>query len=110
VRSVTRAHLPMPAFIMSAIRLMKRARISGDSRSSLISKVVHGGFGHPVAFARSRWELLLEVTGDAGARQFFRDLPMIQVAVGGNVPRDVDTPEDLAKLHHVNDRNGPAPA
>jgi molybdenum cofactor cytidylyltransferase len=52
--------------------------------------------GHPVAFARSVWPGLVELRGDRGARDVLADLGVVEVAVAGPRPRDLDTPEALA--------------
>jgi molybdenum cofactor cytidylyltransferase len=54
------------------------------------------GPGHPVAFARRVWPRLVEVTGDQGARQLLAGLAVTEVPTTGPLPRDIDTPEDLA--------------
>jgi molybdenum cofactor cytidylyltransferase len=54
------------------------------------------GPGHPVAFARRVWPRLVEVTGDQGARQLLAELHVEEVRAAGPVPRDIDTPGDLA--------------
>ena len=51
--------------------------------------------GHPVAFARSFWPRLLELRGDQGARELLTTVPVVEVAVPGAAPRDVDTPDGL---------------
>lgn len=54
--------------------------------------------GHPVAFARELFDQLTGVSGDAGARHLLGDLDLAHVLVGGTVPDDVDTVEDLARI------------
>jgi molybdenum cofactor cytidylyltransferase len=53
------------------------------------------GAGHPVAFARRVWPRVATVTGDRGARDLLADLTLVEVAVSGVAPRDVDRPDDL---------------
>jgi len=60
--------------------------------------------GHPVAFDRSVWAQLLEVTGDRGAQQLFDRLPVTPVRVAGPAPTDIDTPADLTALRDRRDR------
>lgn len=59
------------------------------------------GPSHPVAFGRLSWDRLLQVTGDQGAREVLRELPVVEVPVDTPAPRDVDTPEDLDALRAV---------
>jgi molybdenum cofactor cytidylyltransferase len=54
--------------------------------------------GHPVAFAPSLLPRLRAIEGDRGARGVLRDVDTVEVAHAGPVPRDVDTPADLAEL------------
>jgi phosphoribosylaminoimidazole-succinocarboxamide synthase len=56
------------------------------------------GPSHPVAFARPVWPRLLHVRGDQGARALFGDLDVVEVAVPGPMPVDLDRPEDLTAL------------
>jgi molybdenum cofactor cytidylyltransferase len=51
--------------------------------------------GHPVAFARRVWPRVAAVTGDRGARDLLTDLAVVEVAVAGVAPRDVDRPDEL---------------
>jgi CTP:molybdopterin cytidylyltransferase MocA len=53
-----------------------------------------GRRGVPAYFPRSMFERLIELRGDAGAREMLKDAPAVQLA-GGEM--DVDTAEDLAK-------------
>lgn len=53
------------------------------------------GPGHPVLFDRSVWPALAELTGDIGARDLLRALPVAEVAVDAACPPDVDRPDDL---------------
>jgi molybdenum cofactor cytidylyltransferase len=54
------------------------------------------GPGHPVAFARAAWDTVRERTdGDEGARGILELLGAVPVLVAGDVPRDVDAPDDL---------------
>ncbi|WP_052665314.1 nucleotidyltransferase family protein [Nitriliruptor alkaliphilus] len=53
--------------------------------------------GHPVAFGRETFDRLLSVEGDRGARALLAELGVVEVPVAGPRPRDVDTPDDLAR-------------
>lgn len=54
------------------------------------------GPSHPVAFDRSVWPRLPQVTGDRGARDLLPELDVALVPVCGPAPPDVDIPDDLA--------------
>jgi molybdenum cofactor cytidylyltransferase len=53
------------------------------------------GASHPVAFARRVWDRAAAVTGDRGARDLLAQLSVVEVAVPGPAPADVDVPGDL---------------
>lgn len=60
---------------------------------------VNGRRGNPAGIGRKLFPLLLELDGDAGARQIFEAHPPRVVAVSDiGIFRDVDTPEDHAAL------------
>jgi molybdenum cofactor cytidylyltransferase len=52
--------------------------------------------GHPVFLARRTWPDLEDLRGDEGARALLRAHPewLLEVAVAGNPPRDIDTWEE----------------
>jgi molybdenum cofactor cytidylyltransferase len=54
------------------------------------------GRGHPIAFARSALPALAELHGDKGVWRLLdqRSADAVEVAIAGQVPLDVDTPED----------------
>jgi molybdenum cofactor cytidylyltransferase len=54
------------------------------------------GRGHPIAFHREVFPQLADLHGDKGVWRLLdeRAADVIDVPVAGNVPRDVDTPED----------------
>lgn len=54
--------------------------------------------GHPVAFAREVFDRLGAAEGDTGARHLLAQLDVAHVLVAGEVPRDVDTVEDLERV------------
>jgi molybdenum cofactor cytidylyltransferase len=56
------------------------------------------GWGHPVALARRTWARLAGVTGDRGARGLLATLDLVEVAVDGPTPADVDAPGDLPSV------------
>jgi molybdenum cofactor cytidylyltransferase len=66
-----------------------------------IAAPVYRGFqGTPVIFAASVFDELRALDGDAGARAVVRKDPgrVAQLAVDADMPVDVDTPEDYARL------------
>ncbi|HEV2774494.1 MAG TPA: nucleotidyltransferase family protein [Solirubrobacteraceae bacterium] len=54
------------------------------------------GRGHPIAFARSVFPRLADLHGDKGVWRLLdeRAGDVVEVPIAGNVPLDVDTPED----------------
>ena len=54
------------------------------------------GRGHPIAFARSVFAQLADLHGDKGVWRLLdeRAEEVVDVPIAGNVPLDVDTPED----------------
>lgn len=51
--------------------------------------------GHPVLFDRVTWPALADLSGDMGARDLLTRLHVVEVAVPGPCPTDIDRPEDL---------------
>ena len=58
------------------------------------------GRGHPVLFGRATFAALTALTGDGGAREVLDALGdgLAHVPVGGPMPQDVDTPDELRAL------------
>jgi len=58
-----------------------------------------GAPGHPVLLARRIWPELEQLTGDRGARELMAARPdwLLEVAVAGQPPADVDTWEDYRR-------------
>lgn len=91
----------------AVILLADQPRVTADAIGAVADAVLNGaavarasyvdGPSHPVGFARTRWPELLEVTGDAGARHLLRGPEVVEVAVDGPVPVDIDTPDDLLR-------------
>ena len=54
------------------------------------------GRGHPIAFAQSVFSELADLHGDKGVWRLLdrRASEVVEVAIAGRIPRDVDTPED----------------
>lgn len=54
------------------------------------------GRGHPLAFERSMFARLADLHGDKGVWRLLDELAdeVVEVRIAGNVPLDVDTPED----------------
>lgn len=65
----------------------------------IIAPSVHGKRANPVLFDRSLFPALLELCGDAGARQLFNSHPPFLVAwEDERILLDVDTPADYQQL------------
>ncbi len=85
--------------VRQAIDAWRRAR----ERIEIVSTSYRGVRAHPVVFSRAVFPELLELEGDAGARLLIERTPerVAYVNVDAAVPQDVDTPDDLQRLHHV---------
>jgi molybdenum cofactor cytidylyltransferase len=70
------------------------------SRQAIVAPVYRGAQGNPVLFAASVFDELRALTGDAGARRVVqREARRVaQLALDVEMPLDVDTPEDLARV------------
>ena len=68
---------------------------------SIVAPVYRGVQGTPVLFAADVFPELLALTGDAGARGVVAARPerVARVTFDHEMPPDVDTPEDFARLH-----------
>jgi molybdenum cofactor cytidylyltransferase len=71
------------------------------SGAAIVAPVYRGVQGTPVLFAASTFPELVALTGDAGARGVVQARPerVMRIELDHPMPIDVDTPEDLAKLH-----------
>jgi molybdenum cofactor cytidylyltransferase len=56
------------------------------------------GRGHPLAFARSTFGELAGLHGDKGVWRLMDRSDVAEVAVGGDVPQDVDTWQDYERV------------
>jgi molybdenum cofactor cytidylyltransferase len=67
----------------------------------IVAPVYRGTQGTPVLFAAAVFAELVALTGDEGARRVVGARPerVTRVAFDVAMPADVDTPEDLARLH-----------
>ena len=70
------------------------------AKAEIVAPVYRGERGHPVLFNASVFPELKLLTGDRGAREVIeRDPSRVRlIHIDADVPRDVDTPEDLAAL------------
>jgi molybdenum cofactor cytidylyltransferase len=70
--------------------------LAGRGDSALAACAYADGRGHPLAFARSTFDQLASLHGDKGVWKLLdRDGDqVVDVPVGGTIPRDVDTWED----------------
>ena len=73
-----------------------RALLSGLGDAALAACAYQDGRGHPLAFARSVFSDLAALHGDKGVWKLLdrRAAEVVEVKVGGRIPRDVDTWED----------------
>lgn len=71
------------------------------SGRSIVAPVYRGVQGTPVLFAAEVFDELRALGGDAGARAVVAARPgrVERVAIDADMPADVDTPEDFARLH-----------
>jgi molybdenum cofactor cytidylyltransferase len=60
--------------------------------------VYNGRPGHPVVLGPEQIQAVSRLTGDQGAREWLGDGPRIECAEGGDLGRDVDTPDDLEAI------------
>jgi molybdenum cofactor cytidylyltransferase len=79
---------------VSAATVMKLRAGRGDS--ALAACAYNDGRGHPLAFARSTFDQLASLHGDKGVWKLLDRAgeEVVDVPVGGAIPRDVDTWED----------------
>ena len=75
-------------------------RLFKSSGLPIAAPVYRGVQGTPVVFAAAAFDELRALGGDAGARAVVRKDPrrVAQLAVDADMPLDVDTPEDYARL------------
>lgn len=76
------------------------ALLAGRGDAPLAVCAYEDGRGHPLAFARGMFEALSNLHGDKGVWKLmdrFAD-EVIEVAIAGPIPRDVDTWEDYEAL------------
>jgi len=73
-----------------------RALLAGRGDAPLAVCRYDDGRGHPIAFARSVFPQLADLHGDKGVWRLLdeRSGDVVDVRIAGNVPLDVDTPED----------------
>jgi molybdenum cofactor cytidylyltransferase len=74
-----------------------RALLAGRGGAELAVCRYDDGRGHPLAFARSLFGELGELHGDKGVWKLV-DRIGEDVTIAGEIPRDVDTPEDYAAV------------
>lgn len=81
------------------IRALVAAARSGD-RPVVVPRYAEGGGANPVVLMADAFELVDEASGDSGLGPVLASDPdlVIEVAVPGSNP-DIDTPDDLARLH-----------
>jgi CTP:molybdopterin cytidylyltransferase MocA len=76
------------------------ARLAAGAGPGTLRRAAYGGRpAHPVVLGREHWAAVAAVaTGDAGARDYLKDHPDLELVECGDVatPDDVDTPAALA--------------
>jgi len=74
--------------------------LAGRGEASLAVCRYDDGRGHPIAFGRSVFHELANLHGDKGVWRLLdqRAGEVTEVAIGGAIPLDVDTPEDYEAL------------
>ncbi|MBR7799695.1 nucleotidyltransferase family protein [Undibacterium fentianense] len=66
--------------------------------ASVVVPTYAGQRGNPVGFRRHYFSLLSQLSGDQGARQLLRDLPVTELPVNDpGILRDIDYPADLSR-------------
>jgi len=85
-----------PGVSRDAVAALLAAR--GDAELAICRYV--NGRGHPIAFARSTFGDLANLHGDKGVWRLLdeRGEDVVEVPVAGEIPLDVDTPEDYAAV------------
>jgi molybdenum cofactor cytidylyltransferase len=83
------------------IRALVAAARSGD-RPVVVPRYAEGGGANPVVLMADAFELVDEASGDSGLGPVLASDPdlVIEVPVPGSNP-DIDTPDDLARLHDI---------
>lgn len=78
----------------------RRLRATYDASQAALAVATYGGErANPVLIARQHWHEAARLTGDEGARQLMRRLPVVEVPCDGTGhPTDIDTAADLAAL------------
>jgi len=73
-----------------------RALLAGRGDAPLAACQYEDGRGHPFAFARETYAALADLHGDKGVWRLLdqRSAEVADVPIAGQVPRDVDTPDD----------------
>ena len=73
-----------------------RALLAGRGRAPLAVCRYDDGRGHPLAFDRRTFSQLADLHGDKGVWRLLdeRAAEVVEVRIAGNVPLDVDTPDD----------------
>jgi molybdenum cofactor cytidylyltransferase len=76
------------------------ALLAGRGDAPLAACAYADGRGHPLAFARSTFDDLAALHGDKGVWKLLDRRPgdVVDVAVSGRIPRDVDTWEDYVAV------------
>jgi molybdenum cofactor cytidylyltransferase len=93
--------------------LLRAWRREGSRPAAAVAQGTDGAEGSdrwapPVVLARQMWPQLMELKGDAGARQILQGRPeLIDIVPAPGRADDIDTPEDYAKIVRLFPRKRP---
>jgi molybdenum cofactor cytidylyltransferase len=83
------------------VEMLLKAWRREDARPAVAASYA-GEWRPPVVVDRSLWPQLLELRGDAGARQIFGPHPeLLETVPAPGLPDDIDTPDDYARILHL---------
>lgn len=88
--------------------LLRQWRREGSRPAVAVAGADGGDWTPPVALSRELWSSLLELKGDAGARQVLQGRPeLLDIVPAPGRVEDVDTPDDYAKIVRLFPRRKP---
>jgi molybdenum cofactor cytidylyltransferase len=84
---------------VSTVVLVRLVDTWRATRAAVVASRYPEGPGVPALFQAELFSALKELRGDLGARQLIRQLDRDVVTVELESPEDIDTPDDLQRLH-----------